>query len=369
MIGVCDFVDDYRKEKQLHYIDVICVQNHEVKFRHFSGDGITGNEMLSMFSCSKPITVTAALRLYEQGLLGLDDPVAKYLPAAEYLVYREGDQILPVKQPLTVRHLFTMTGGFDYNFTPPAVQAILAENSQANTQAVVEGYLHTPLQFSPGEEFAYSLCHDVLGAVMEVVSGKRLSEFINEEIFRPLSMDTAHYDYRPGEKLLDMYSCQQGKVDRGENYKPISPNFESGGAGLFCRVADYAKFADALACKGKAYNGYQVLKPETVELLRSEQVKNLQIQNEFTCAQGNDYSYGLGVRTRVRATDWGLEAGEFGWDGAAGSYVMIDPKQNISVFIGMHLRSWPRLVKGFHLEVVEKIYKEMGISPKSTENT
>lgn len=357
MHDVCDFVESFRKEKGLSYIDVLCMQEHEVKLRRFFGDGIHGEEMLSMFSCTKPITVTMALRLYEQGLLGLDDPVEKYLPAAKNMVYMDGDDIKPVKNTLTVRHLFTMTGGFNYNYTPPAVQALLAKNPQADTRSVVECYLQTPLQFLPGEKFQYSLCHDVLGAVMEVASGMRLSALVKREIFDPLGMTNAHFDYRPGEKLLDMYQYYVKKITKTENFAPISPYYESGGSALFCTVADYGKFADALACGGKAYNGYQLLQPETIALLRSEQIAKLQIQNEFTCVQGEDYGYGLGVRTRVKPTPWGLLPGEFGWDGAAGSYVMVDPNRHISVFVGMHIKGWPKLLDGFHLRLVEEIYK------------
>ena len=85
------------------------------------------------------------------------------------------------------------------------------------------------------------------------------------------------------------------------------------------------------------------------------------IDGGFTCLQGNDYGYGLGVRTRTVATEWGLPVGEFGWDGAAGSYLLADPKNKISVFIGMHLKSWPKVFVGKHLEIVKRIYEELKI--------
>ena len=113
-----------------------------------------------------------------------------------------------------------------------------------------------------------------------------------------------------------------------------------------------------MACDGVAANGYQVLRKETLQQLVLGHLKEISVNNGFTCIQGEDYGYGLGVRVRQKTTDWGLSKGEFGWDGAAGSYVMVDPKKKISVFIGMHLRNWPAVFVGKHLEIVEKIYRE-----------
>ena len=135
--------------------------------------------------------------------------------------------------------------------------------------------------------------------------------------------------------------------------------YESGGAGLVSTVEDYLRFADALACKGMAKNGYRLVKGETLQLLTSKQITGLSVNNGFTCVQGDDYNYGLGVRVRQKPTAWGLEEGEFGWDGAAGSYVMIDPHKELAVFIGMHIREWPFVFTGKHLEIVEKIYKAL----------
>jgi CubicO group peptidase (beta-lactamase class C family) len=117
-------------------------------------------------------------------------------------------------------------------------------------------------------------------------------------------------------------------------------------------------FAEALACGGVGKNGYQVIKKETLALLCTEQFKGLSLNNGYTCIQGDDYNYGLGVRVRSRDTEWGLEKGEFGWDGAAGSYLMVDPKQEISVFIGMNVLNWPAVFIGKHLQIVEHLYKE-----------
>ena len=97
----------------------------------------------------------------------------------------------------------------------------------------------------------------------------------------------------------------------------------------------------------------------TPTILTSEQLKEISISNNFACVQGGDYGYGLGVRIRQKPTEWGLNKGEFGWDGAAGSYVMMDPNKKVSIFIGLHLRNWPVSFMGKHLPIVEKIYTEL----------
>ena len=161
--------------------------------------------------------------------------------------------------------------------------------------------------------------------------------------------------------VFDVYAASPaGEIHLDENGKLLLPTkaYESGGAGLSSTVEDYSLFAEALACGGTGKNGYQVIKKETVALLCSKQLDGLSLNNAFTCIQGDDYDYGLGVRIRNKDTAWGLEKGEFGWDGAAGSYVMVDPKREVSVFIGMHVLDWPTIFMEKHLQIVEQLYKE-----------
>ena len=144
-----------------------------------------------------------------------------------------------------------------------------------------------------------------------------------------------------------------------ENELVFGENYDSGGAGVIGTVEDYARFVDLMACGGESENGYRLLKEETVELLRQETITSLGVDNSFTCVQGDDYGYGLGVRVRKKTTEWGLPIGEFGWDGAAGTYIMVDPINKISVVIGMHLRGWPNVFRGEHLRLVQCVYEDM----------
>lgn len=358
-----EFIEKLRKEIGIPYIDVICQRAHHTVFRYTSGVDATGKEQLYMYSCGKVITVTATLQLVEEGKLSLDDKVCKYLPEiANAFVMNENNEKEVIGEQMTIRHLFTMTAGFTYDLgTPPILELGEKSNGQAVLRDFIPKFVETPLSFMPGSRFQYSLCHDILAAVVEVITKKKFSQYVKEVIFEPLQMNHSCFD-NSEEQVADVYMAFDiDKIDKIDEGKLLLPTkaYESGGAGLVSTVEDYIRFADALACGGKAKNGYQVLKEETLRLLASEQVKSMSVNNNFTCVQGDDYGYGLGVRVRQTATKWGLDKGEFGWDGAAGSYVMMDPHNQISVFIGMHLRNWPVVFTGKHLEIVENIYKEL----------
>ena len=360
---VCSFIEQIRKNTGIPYLDVICYQSHKEVFRYASGENATGKELLYMYSCSKPITVVTALRLVQEGKMGLDDAVCKYLPEIEraFVLNEQGEKVY-VGRKMTIRHLFTMTAGFTYNLGTKPIQELVEEKrGTAVLRDFIAKFIETPLSLEPGTQFQYSLCHDVLGAVIEVVSGKKFSEYVKEVIFEPLQMQNSRFDNKE-EGVEDIYfAMTDGKVEKVEEGKILIPvpKYESGGAGLVSTVEDYIRFADALACGGVALNGYSLLSLENIRELASEQVKNISVKNTFTCIQGEDYGYGLGVRVRQTPTEWGLPIGEFGWDGAAGSYVMIDAEKEISIFMGMHVREWPIVFSGKHLEIVEEIYKNI----------
>ncbi len=359
--GVETFIDELIQEKGIPYIDVACYREQEEIFRYYSGEKVNGKELLYMYSCSKPLTVATAMRLWEEGRLGLDDPVENYIPSVKNVTVLtdKGVRRAPLRK-MTIRHLMTMSAGFDYNYTPEAVEKILEETmGTANTRQLVEGYIATPLLFDPGEKFNYSLCHDVLAAVIEVASRMRFSEYLRKTIFDPLGMKHSTFDNIPKGDMHPVYMCKDGKIQKTTGFQPTTPYYESGGSGLISTVEDYGRFAAALASGGVGADGYRLLRKETIDLIRTGQTESLNLKNSFTCVQGGDYSYGLGVRVRIRDTGWGLNRGEFGWDGAAGSYLMVDPENGISVVIGMHVQYWPRCFTGEHLNIVKKLYQEV----------
>ena len=359
------YIEKLCKEKGLSYLDVRLYKGYENLFSYGKAkDGLaTGKERLYMFSATKPMTVVCAMRLIEEGKLGLDDLVADYLPAyANTFLLDENGNPTPTKNKMTVRHLLTMSGGLTYDTqTEPIKEVLQAKGGKPTTEECVNAFIKTPLSFEPGERFQYSLCHDVLAAVIEKVCGKRFSAYIDEVIFQPLGMSDSGF-HSENKGLYDMYDCdEQGKVWHIPTYNRLifGENYDSGGAGAISTIDDYAKFAVALANDGVAADGYRVLHEASLRNIRSTAHADMQVENTFTCVQGGEYAYGLGVRVREKDTPWGLQKGEYGWDGAAGTYLLVDPHNKIAVVMGMHLLSWPFVFRGEHLKLVEKLYEDL----------
>lgn len=363
-----NYIDKLIAEKGIPYIDFSMSVGQKEVFRYCaSKDGsATGKEQLWLFSATKPMTVSVAMRLVEEGRLSLDDEVEKYLPAFANTHLADGT---PTKNKMTIRHLFTMSAGLSYAILPEPYASLIAQAGENATAVDVFNQLaKAPLLFEPGERFEYSLCHDALAAVVEVVTGKRFSEYMDEVLFQPLGMSRTGFHIEEQAEIAPCYFAEGEKlVDYSNgNFLVFTRNYDSGGAGVIGCVEDYAKFGRMLACEGVTENGDRVLKAESVKQLRTCQYDNLQLQNTFTCVQGEDYGYGLGVRVRKIATEWGLPEGEFGWDGAAGTYLMVDPVNQISIVIGMHIRNWPNVFTGEHLQLVRCAYEDW--QEKNTEN-
>ncbi len=358
-------IDNLVKNKGIPYIDIGVMKDGLPLFRYLSGDGreeLNGKEKLLIFSATKPMIVALAMRLIEEGKMKLEDKVSKFLPEYDtvYLLDEKGNKI-PPKTAITILHLLTMTAGLTYDYKSyPIEDTVKKLGGDASTREIVSCFVKTPLAFEPGEDRKYSLCHDVLGAVIEVVSGKNLSDYLEEIIVKPLGLkNTGFLSY---DKTANLYESKGGKIVKTEKdlWFKFSKDYQSGGAGLVSTVDDYLLFASALANNGEI-NGYRLLKEESIVEIKKERLKAFNVENKFTCVQGDDYGYGLGVRTRNIKTDWGLPKEEFGWDGAAGSYLLVDTDNNISIFMGMHVINWPEVFKGEHLKIVENIYKELNI--------
>ena len=363
-----------RAEKGVPGCDLKIMRQHETLFRYQSGvadyDGavpVAGDEVYFLYSCSKPITCAVGMHLVERGALGLDEPVSKYLPEfADAFLLKEGKKVRP-DRTMTVRHLFTMSAGFDYDRDAAPIRAVIDADPKAGTLDIVNAFVRSPLHFEPGEKFQYSLCHDVLAGVIEVAAGLRFSDFLRKNIFAPLGMTRTGFVVPAEEKphLMAQYTCQTpGEVTRipqTMGYQ-LTENYESGGAGLYSCVEDYSLFADAMANGGVGASGAQILRPATIDLMRTEQLSAYAVSDKFSCAAGPGYGYGLGVRTLIsKAGGQRSSLGEFGWDGAAGSYVMIDPAYGLSIFFAMHVTSWPQLIGCGHAPIRDLTYEVLGL--------
>ena len=356
------FIEKTLMQKGIPYLDICVSKGGETLFRDFYGEETTGKELLFMWSMSKPLTVVGVMKLVEEGKLSLDDPVEKYIPtyANTFLLDENGNRV-PTKNKMTVRHLFTMSGGLTYNGGTDPILAVKAKKD-ACTLDFVKAFVETPLSFEPGERFQYSLCHDVLAAVAEVVSGKRFSQYMQDVLFAPLGMENTgyHLERTCAVKAQCRVSCDgEVKPTNDNNGLIFGDNYDSGGAGVLATVDDYVKFAKMLARGGVSVDGKRIIKEETLELIRSPQCAHMNVQNTFTCIQGDDYAYGLGMRTRKAPTAWGLPIGEYGWDGAAASYLMVDPVNGVSVVIGMNMLDWTNNFADGHLRIVEKVYADL----------
>ena len=356
-------------------VDCIVYKDHEMIFRHFAGRSdieedkdLQGDELYIIFSMTKMLTCTAALQLYEQGKYTMDEPISKYLPEFEKMKLRtsarQGQSSMLVAQgisvaaeevatenvyaqnPIRVIDLFTMSAGLDYNVGAPYIKQALAEG-KTSTRELVRAMAQTVLRFEPGTEFWYSLCHDVLGALIEIWSGRKLGEYMRENIFAPLGMNNTFFglptDGKRLSKMVAKYTFnEEGKPEKMplECMFMLSKEYESGGAGLCSCTQDYALFLDALACGGMAKTGKRILKEETIKLMGTDQMQGKKCNDYQKVHPG--YGYGLGVRVHKDPNQSGSfsPVGEFGWDGAAGCYSMVDTKNKISITYFQQIHAW-----------------------------
>lgn len=368
-------LDTIKERENVPGIDCIVYKDHEMVFRYFTGMSdiennkkLDGSELYLIFSMTKMITCTAALQLLEQGKYIMSDPVSKYLP--EYEKMRISADALDTEnaikiatgnsmgeavkntesgyaqKQITIKDLFTMGAGLDYNLEADGIKKALLEGKNS-TRELVSAMAETVLGFEPGTRYRYSLCHDVLGALVEVWSGKNLGEYMAENIFKPLGMKNTFFGVPKDEERLSKMAVrynynQERKPQRCplECLYNLSDEYESGGAGLTSCTEDYALFLDALACGGIGKSGNRILSPSTVNLMKTDHLSGEQCKDFNLMRPG--YGYGLGVRTHINKTLSGSLSpiGEFGWDGAAGAFSMVDTENGLSLTYFQHIHNW-----------------------------
>ena len=186
---------------------------------------------------------------------------------------------MPAKNQMTIRHLLSMQSGLNYDLDAPSIIRIKKDtNNEATTRQVIKALAEEPLDFEPGTRFQYSLSHDVLGAVIEVVSGKRLGEYFNDHIFEPLGMKNTGFELTPERKanMSDQFEFNMNTMTSepvpNRNRYVLTNNYESGGAGLISTVNDYLLFLDAMCHGGVSKDGYRLLSMESINLMRQDQM-------------------------------------------------------------------------------------------------
>lgn len=332
-------------------VDCMVYKNHQKLFRYYTGLAdiennipMKGNELYLIFSMTKMVTCVSALRLMEQGLFSLDDKLSDYIPEFENMKLETGD----CKKPILIRHLFSMSAGFDYNISAPYIERTI-KMGKTSTLDIVKSLSETPLLFEPGTNYKYSLCHDILGGLIEVITGKKLSVYMKENIFEPLKMKETFFGLtKDKDKLSRMparYRYNENRIPvRQELFCPynLTEEYESGGAGLCSTVCDYAPFLDALASGGVTKDGYRLLKEETVNLIKTNQLCDEGLKSFQTTVKTKGYGYGLGVRTHINSKESGSLSPlyEFGWDGAAGGFSLVDTENKLSLTFFQQIHLW-----------------------------
>lgn len=362
-----DFMDRLTEWKIPGNSISVCIGNEEV-FSYQSGYSdvenkipMSGNELFNIYSCSKVATVTAGLQLYERGYFLLDDPLYDFLPEYKQMyIKEENGNLTKAKNPITMRHLFTMTSGMDYNRENEAVEkARKITDGRMDTVTVARCLAERPLCFEPGSMWMYGMSHDVLAAVIEVISGKKFRDYVRENIFEPLDMyESFYHNESVRDKMAELYRYQNDSqtdlvaLQFSDNSKEdgilihekkevvhiFGEEYDSGGAGITTSVSDYSKFVSALANRGVGKNGEQIISGNTIDLMRTNQLTYSQHKG-FSWKQFAGYGYGLGVRTLIDKARGGSvgNVGEFGWGGAAGATVLVDPSVNLSMFYTHHM--------------------------------
>lgn len=306
------------------------------------------------YSMTKPITSVAVMTLVEKGALSLSDPASKYLPGfKDQKVYTENG-LVPVNREVTIQDLLDMTAGVVYPDASFPAGAIMDEiqadfyDKQAKGEKTPTTYElaniigKQPLAHQPGERWLYGFCADVLGAIVEVVSGKRYIDYLKETIFEPLGMtDTdfyvpeekqhrfmQFYQYMPETQTLDPCTWQHLCLS---HMHLKQPTFESGGAGLVSTVDDYSKFACMMLGKG-TYQGVRILGRKTVEWMTTNHLNEQQLQGfDWEALKGYGYGNLMRVMTHTELSESIGSNGEFGWDGWLGSYVAMDPQEDLAI--------------------------------------
>lgn len=323
---------------------------------HFEAHGLRDRErnlpmtkdtLFRIFSMTKPITTVAAMMLYEEGRFDLEDRLAEYLPefanvqvAVDPEKHEKTIQTRKPSRPITIHDLLRHTAGFTYGYMGDTAvdQAYRAAGvlapGKSNAELVTQ-LASLPLQYDPGTRWHYSVGVDVLGRLVEVLSGQSLGQFFEQRIFKPLAMNDTFFQV-PADKL-DRFAAIYAENDKGalepapasETERYASPNtkFESGGGGLVSSASDYLRFCEMLR-RGGELDGTRLLAPRTVSLMAQNHLASEGAMPGF--------GFGLGFGVNVDPNKLGVSSsrGTYGWAGAAGTNFWIDPSEDL---IGLYM--------------------------------
>lgn len=349
-----NLINTYIAAGEIAGASLLVWKDGEEKYRRVYGEAdkashvpMRRDTIFRLFSMSKPITAVAVMILFERGELDVRDAVCKYLPCFENMTVWTGTEEVPASRDFTIWDCLNMTTGIPYPCELEAgrrLDKIFREliqrrenNEYVDTMEWMRQVAKVPLMFQPGEKWMYGFSADILGAVVEAVSGKRYGQFLKDEIFEPLGMEDTGF-YVPEEKWHRFAVAYENwssgtlipfaRSHLGEYYKS-DVAFESGGAGLVSTIDDYCKFAQLLLNGGKL-GDVRILGRKTVEFMSRNHLTEAQ-KEDYTWDSVRGYGYGCLMRCLEDKGEAGTNGsiGEFGWDGWTGNYVTINPEENM----------------------------------------
>jgi CubicO group peptidase (beta-lactamase class C family) len=310
---------------------------------------MTKDAIFRIYSMTKPITSVAVMMLFEEGKLALSDPVAKFIPAFKDVKVgverkdetgKEALDLVPPKRAMTVQDLLRHSSGLTYGFfgTGAVKKAYLDAKlgtGDPTTAEFVDRLAKLPLAYHPGTTWDYSQSTDVLGRVVEVVTGKPLLQALKDMLLDPLGMtDTSFFVTDPGKqaRIAEPFANDRAiGAGASVNDPRVAAKYESGGGGMVGTAMDYARFLQMLM-NGGTLESKRYLGPRTVSYMTSDHMGDVVARGPYDL-MGPGYKFGLGFAVR---TDTGLapvagSAGEYYWGGAGGTYFWVDPKERMYV--------------------------------------
>jgi CubicO group peptidase (beta-lactamase class C family) len=335
-----------------------------------NGKPIADDTIYRIYSMTKPLCAVAAMILWEEGLFEMHDQVKWFIPSfANQKVFRSGTltapRYEPVTEPMEMWHLFTHTAGLTYGFVYSNPVDQMYRNAgfewgvprDASLGDICDMLADLPLMFQPGTEWAYSMSIDVIGRVVEVLSGMSLGEFMKKRIFDPLGMtDTAfHCDAEKADRLAALYvpNPADRKILRNDVAGAAAlhePKAHLGGGGLVSTTSDYLTFAEMLR-NGGELNGVRILSPRTVKFMASNHLPNNADLTAFgrplfaeTAFDGVGFGLSMSVTLDPVTAKVPGSAGDYGWGGAASTNFTVDPKEDLVYMIMTQLMpssTWP----------------------------
>lgn len=319
------------------------------------GTPMTEDSILRIYSMTKPVTSLAMMTLHERGLFSLDDPVHRYIPQWRDLqVWTAGSwplfQTRQAGRPMTIRDLFMHTSGLTYDFLRMTNLDHAYRKGQVGDvrpgytlAQMIDELAGLPLLFSPGERWNYSLATDVLGYLVEVISGRSLPDYLRETIFEPLGMHDTAFEIAP-DKVERFASCYQRNLakelelaDDGQDSRFAQRSFYSGGGGLVSTVGDYYRFC-AMLLGGGTLDGRRIIGPRTIDFMTRNHLPDNADMSAFATGSFSESAYagvgfGLGFATKLDPVRNGhpASAGSFYWGGLASTLFWVDPAEELVV--------------------------------------